>query len=137
MKLCSRCREVKSFDQFHKSSRISDGHQTNCKPCRKVIDSDSYKKSKSRQESIKARRAVIREYNKTLMRRYKTLCGCRFCDEDEAVALDLHHLDPNEKDLNPSTAIGCSTSTLKREIRKCIVLCANCHRKVHAGILEL
>lgn len=137
MKLCFRCNELKDFSEFHKNSARSDGLQVNCKVCRKVIDSESYKKSESRQLSIKDRRDRIREYNRTLMRRYKAFCGCKFCDESEPVALDLHHLDPNEKDLNPSSAIGFSTTSMKKEIRKCIVLCANCHRKVHAGILEL
>lgn len=137
MKLCARCITLKNVDEFHKNSKRADGLQANCKPCRKEIDSDSYKNSKTRQDAIKKRRDCIKEFNRNLMRRYKVFCGCRLCDEVEAIALDLHHLDPSEKDLNPSSAISYSTDTLKREIRKCVVLCANCHRKVHAGILSV
>ena len=71
------------------------------------------------------------------MRRYKTFCGCKVCDEREAVCLDLHHLDPTQKDYSPASMTGFNRETIKKEIRKCVVLCANCHRKVHANILLL
>lgn len=53
------------------------------------------------------------------------------------VALDFHHLDPTEKDKNVGDLMSFSTQKLKEEIRKCVVLCANCHRMVHAGLLEI
>lgn len=68
-----------------------------------------------------------------LIRRYKSFCGCRVCGEREAVCLDLHH--EGEKEFTISSANGVSLARLRAEIRKCIVLCANCHRKVHAGLV--
>lgn len=137
MKRCPKCTLVKETTEFHKSKKRVDGLQLYCKSCRKEIDADSYKTSESRQEAIKARRAVIRKYNSELLSRYKRFCKCKVCGESEPIALDLHHLNADEKDMNPSSAVTCSTDTLKAEIRKCVVLCANCHREVHYGFLDI
>ena len=137
MKLCPKCQIVKSFDSFHKSKIRADGYQSYCKVCRKEIDAKSYSKSEDRRSSIKLRRDVSKAYNSKLLKRYKEFCGCSLCDEKESVALDLHHLDSSSKDMNPSSAVHYSLQRLREEIRKCIVLCANCHRKVHAGIISV
>ena len=61
--------------------------------------------------------------------------GCALCSEKTPVALDFHHLDPTKKD---NEVRRCSTQKKAREeIAKCVVLCANCHRKVHAGLLTV
>jgi len=53
-------------------------------------------------------------------------------------ALELHHIDKTKK----SFGIGDKGYTrswkrVKTELDKCILLCANCHREVDAGILQL
>lgn len=65
--------------------------------------------------------------------------GCHFCDEDEPVALDFHHLQSDEKDNSVASMAGqgWGKKRLREEIEKCVILCANCHRKVHNGVLEL
>jgi len=35
-KMCTRCRIVKSFDQFSKGNRYKDGLQYTCKPCHSI-----------------------------------------------------------------------------------------------------
>lgn len=51
---------------------------------------------------------------------------------------DFHHLDPNKKDFG----LGQKESTIKwdivkKEIDKCIMVCANCHRMIHSGEIDL
>lgn len=51
---------------------------------------------------------------------------------------DFHHLIPSEKDFT----FGDKTSTVKwniieKELEKCILVCANCHRMIHSGDLVL
>lgn len=63
--------------------------------------------------------------------------GCFFCGEKEKACLDFHHLNPMEKDFNVRQKLTMSIDRLLAEAAKCIVVCANCHRKIHAGLLTL
>lgn len=53
-------------------------------------------------------------------------------------AIDFHHL--KDKDISISKAANqmrWSIKRLKDEIRKCVRVCANCHREIHAGLIEI
>jgi hypothetical protein len=65
--------------------------------------------------------------------------GCQFCGYDRCIeALEFHHLDPTLKDFGISyKGYTRSWERVKEEIDKCTLLCANCHREVHAGKLQL
>jgi hypothetical protein len=60
------------------------------------------------------------------------------CGERTPICLEFHHLDPAQKKFNVGRIINStpSVATIQREIDKCIVLCANCHRKFHAGLIS-
>lgn len=136
MKYCNKCESFKDFSEFNKNSRKSDGLQSQCRDCTKAHNRRTYLTNEKRRESIKADRDKLKTWNKTLLERYKRLKGCKYCKvEFTPVALDLHHPDPTEKEGNVSRLICVSTKRLKSEIRKCEVVCSNCHRKLHAGIL--
>lgn len=64
--------------------------------------------------------------------------GCVLCDEDHRVCLQFHHIDPGtkEKEVGSLANEGYAWDTIVEEIVKCTILCANCHRKVHAGVVE-
>lgn len=57
------------------------------------------------------------------------ICSYNKCHE----ALELHHIDPNEKEhsLSKLRANCGSWETVIKELRKCILLCSNCHREIH------
>ena len=64
---------------------------------------------------------------------FKMIYGCCRCGERDPRCLDLHHKDPATKIAEVSAKIGCwSDPLLWQEIRKCEILCANCHHKLHA-----
>ena len=55
-------------------------------------------------------------------------CGYNKCPD----ALDFHHLDPTEKEFGlASSGITRAWERVKKELDKCILLCANCHRELH------
>lgn len=62
-----------------------------------------------------------------------TACGYNKCTE----ALDFHHLDPAEKEIEPSKVFTRSWERIQVELDKCVLLCANCHREVHAGVRNI
>lgn len=70
--------------------------------------------------------------------KFKIASGCTLCGYDKsAVALDFDHLDPKEKSYNISHRLDRATlKSLIAEIRKCRVLCANCHRiETHGDVI--
>jgi hypothetical protein len=60
-------------------------------------------------------------------------CGYSVCSK----ALELHHLDEAAKDFTISAWLKASYDRLAREAAKCVLLCANCHREVHAGLRSI
>ena len=117
MKQCTICSEVKQLSDFNKNKTKPDGHGNQCRPCINQYDKD--------------RRSTNREY----VHKHKTNLGCKICRYNKhPEALDLAHRDRSEKDRgsgNPRRSAYKDSWTLeriKREIAKCDVLCANCHR---------
>jgi len=73
----------------------------------------------------------IRAWITARLDRFKVFKGCSHCGyKDNPAALQFHHVDPSKKLQNVSMIRRSSYSqwkVIKAEIRKCIVLCANCH----------
>lgn len=60
---------------------------------------------------------------------------CEKCGYDKCIsALEFHHLDPTQKDFNPSINMNMAWDKIQNEIDKCILVCANCHREIHEEI---
>lgn len=58
------------------------------------------------------------------------LCGYNKC----SATLEFHHIDPKEKEFN--IALYCSSNNIniekaREELKKCRLVCANCHREIH------
>lgn len=64
---------------------------------------------------------------------------CKVCGEKDRSCIDYHHLDPKKKDMEIGTMLRSlrSRERILEEYAKCISLCANCHRKFHAGVISL
>lgn len=62
-------------------------------------------------------------------------CGYNNCSD----ALAFHHLNPDEKDLGFSAirANPKSWDKIVNELKKCILVCHNCHSEIHANVREL
>lgn len=64
---------------------------------------------------------------------------CIVCGYDRYVgAFDLHHTGDSPKSFGLSMdGITRSWEKVKAEADKCVLLCANCHREIHGGIIKL
>lgn len=59
--------------------------------------------------------------------------ACQICAYNRShAALDFHHLDPMEKDFAISAKMT-SFEAIQKELDKCVLVCANCHREIHDG----
>lgn len=66
--------------------------------------------------------------------------SCQICGYNKCYnALDLHHLDSNEKDFSfgKIRANPQSWRKIVQELRKCILLCCLCHREIHANVAKI
>ena len=62
---------------------------------------------------------------------------CQCCGYNKCLsALEFHHLNENEKEFSISTNSNRSWALVSQELPKCALLCANCHREVHAGLIN-
>lgn len=128
-KFCNKCTTNKSVDDFHKNPTRKDGVQTMCKECRKVYHRKHYEKNidKYKQNAKKNRISIINFIN-----RYKQFIGCKSCSEKRFWILEFHHRNKEEKlnNINTLRYFG-SLRLVKEEMRKCDILCGNCHKDFH------
>lgn len=70
--------------------------------------------------------------NKKVWDAFKGTLKCTNCGFSHTAALDFHHVDPAEKEYSISALVSNKSFTkAMKEVEKCIVLCANCHRIHH------
>jgi len=158
-KQCSVCTKTKSINEFYdkKRSRVDSkgftytwvGKYASCKKCVDGVNNksrskyDAYYKEyrENNKENIRARTKDW--YIKTnqewvdLIATRKTL-ECTKCGYNKTWAgLDFHHLDPREKENSIHSIMKSGKPTeerwtlMKKELDKCIILCATCHREEH------
>lgn len=63
--------------------------------------------------------------------------GCALCSEKESCCLSAHHLRDKKFMISWALNKHFSPKAVAEELEKCICVCENCHRKIHAGILEV
>jgi hypothetical protein len=73
--------------------------------------------------------------NRIFVQEYKRSHPCIRCGESTPCCLDFHHVDPSKKIdvLTQMANRGFGIKRILEEIAKCVILCANCHRKEHSG----
>lgn len=89
----------------------------------------------NRSEEAKQRKLQLQkeriQSNKMILHAYKATCGCMVCGEKDPVVLEFDHRNREDKkfELANASQLGMSLKNLFKEIEKCDVLCANCHRR--------
>lgn len=122
-KKCNLCEKLKPRDEFYRLSSPKYKEHWDCR--------DSYCK-KCRIDYGHRRRLDIKK------KAVEYLGGkCRRCGlaTNHIEVYDFHHNDPTKKDI----AIGkraLAFETIKSELDKCSLYCANCHRIIHYGLQE-
>lgn len=84
--------------------------------------------------------AVAASRRRTKIRAVAYMGGsCESCGRrGEPAIFDFHHVVPSQKEFGiGQDGIPRRWSAVVAELAKCVLLCANCHREVHAGVREL
>ena len=58
----------------------------------------------------------------------KEASGCQDCGERNHIVLDFDHIKDKKYNVSRMIHDGFSWAAIKKEIEKCEVVCANCHR---------
>jgi type II secretory ATPase GspE/PulE/Tfp pilus assembly ATPase PilB-like protein len=116
-KTCTACKIEKSVGDFYKSKTHRLGLMCYCKFCfnQKVVA-----------RWVKRKKEAIKHKGSQCQR-----CGLHLENSHYAV-FEFHHVDPSVKETDWSKLRMKSWQEVKEELDKCKLLCANCHRVVHA-----
>ena len=135
-KQCSVCKKIKFLNKFYNNKKSKDGLQYRCIAC----SEEYYIQNKKRilQNGIKfyEKNRIYKKTKREEAKKYtweiKSKTSCK-CGEKDPVCLEFHHIDPTTKNNTIAELIskGASLDLLKREIDKCQIICANCHREKH------
>lgn len=117
MKTCPNCKTEKETTEFY-NRRNKEGNSPYCKTCTKIQALKRIREFKIKCIEYKGGKCISCDY--------KTYAG----------ALEFHHLDSEEKEFEISNRKNYNFEPVKKELDKCILFCANCHREIHAGLIK-
>lgn len=125
MRICTKCKIEKEESEFDKKGK---GLSPHCKICRKQYVDNHYQNNKEyyKNKSKKSRSKYVDRYKRYKMALSCTDCGLSF--KNEPYLCDFHHTDPSNKEGELSQL---PSKKFLEEVKKCIPLCANCHRRRH------
>lgn len=131
---CTVCRASLELENFSKDKRGKYGRTKTCKLCAAKRSRESYAIRRQNPEWLKQHRNKYKqEFRKRKQFAVELMGGkCFDCGGVfHQSVYDFHHLDPSEKEGNPSSFLTKTDERLKEELNKCVLLCANCHRIRH------
>lgn len=93
-----------------------------------------YRCKRCRAEAVAKRRRIVKQKLVEEAGGACTICGYA----QVPAALQFHHIDPDGKEFHIAhRGHSRSLARCRKEIRKCILLCANCHAAVESGAVEI
>ena len=132
MKLCPKCGITKKKSEFHKNNSKKDGCASYCKECRIYYSKWHYNKDKKKYlERNKKNSWEWGKKNREYLQNLKSSQPCTDCGKYyHYCQMDYDHIK-GKKTKSVSELVSRTRSSIKsidREIKKCELVCANCHR---------
>ena len=135
MKRCGKCGEIKSIEDFARKEGSQRTFNSYCKSCQRDFSRAHYlanKEKHNKRRYINQRRYLLR--NRLFIREYLLGHPCVDCGEADPVVLEFDHV-AGEKEWEICHMVRCSypLARIQAELLKCVVRCANCHRRKTAA----
>lgn len=115
--------------------------ETEIRICNKHGETEFVKESNNKWRCKKCRAEAVQKRREVLKRKAVDYLGgkCCICGYNNYIgSLDFHHINPSEKDFGISeSGITRSWEDIKKELDKCILVCANHHREIHGGLIDI
>ena len=129
--------------QFKYLEKKEIGIERNCPKCEQSLPSTDFYKRRGVDYSSTYCKLCTTEQTLSRMQRLKKQMveykggSCVICGYNNYMgALEFHHLNPKEKDFNLAHMKKYTfDEKIKNELDKCVLVCSNCHREVHANIV--
>jgi 5-methylcytosine-specific restriction endonuclease McrA len=135
MKICSICGVAKSEQEFFYRNKLAEKLHAQCKNCyvlkrRQIWRDHYYKYGSGYRERAVERSRRIKDALRGQMMQYLSDKGCVSCGNTDIRVLEFDHIDPKTKSFSIARAIASTLSweNILKEIAKCQILCANCHK---------
>jgi 5-methylcytosine-specific restriction endonuclease McrA len=130
MKTCGTCETKKPLSAFNKNRHKKDGLQTECRECSKERSREYYEKNREKQikQIYEAKLRRIEE-NRRFVFDYLSTHACVDCGESDPRVLEFDHQRDKQHNISSLLQDGYGKETIQKEIDKCEVRCANCHRR--------
>ena len=119
-KVCPVCKTDKPNSEFYKRKNRDYDLSSACKACN--LQDRINRQRNFKQECVDYKGGECQ------------CCGYNNCNN----ALDFHHIDPKTKSFGISKQRRTKvTDEIRKELDKCVLVCSNCHRELHAGLIKL
>ena len=126
MKKCSGCKIYKESNCYHINKNRSDGLQSFCKSCNTVWVRKRYLRDKKYYDK-KNKETKVR--NQQFLLDHLLLHPCIDCGERDPVVLEFDHINKKTKNVTYMAEKMYCIKRIISEIDKCVIRCANCHRR--------
>lgn len=121
MIICNTCKD--EYEPYGQRRRI-------CKPCKRVYDREYHA---NRSPSARQHKVALQMDRANIARQfiwdYLKEHPCVVCGEDDPVVLEFDHIERSTKFMAIAEMATYSLDRIQKEIDKCQVMCANCHRR--------
>lgn len=131
MPTCGSCKLEKHADEFNIRNKETQKRHTTCRGCQKQFKADHYARNKAtyKARAKESKKALILR-NKLYVLEYLKQHPCVDCRESDVVVLEFDHVEKGKvESISQMVLDACSIEKIAREIAKCVVRCANCHRR--------
>ena len=118
-KICSSCNKEKPNSEFYKRQSRDYDLSSKCRSCN--LEDTLVRQKDFKQQCVDYKGGECQ------------CCGYNKCNG----ALEFHHIDPKTKKFSISQYRSSDGYSLTEELDKCVLVCSNCHREIHAGYIDL
>ena len=130
IRVCRVCAKTKPLTEFPFRSLKRQTRQWICLLCQRAYTNEWYTRNRKRQiAKARIRRDHHAAQLRSWVRAYLSDHPCIDCGETNVDLLDFDHLRDKRANVSTLTHVAVSWDLVKREIQKCEVRCANCHRR--------
>jgi len=128
---CSREKIWKPKSEFNYQIKALGILQDVCRECQQQIVNENYAKNTDRRKAInRVSASNAREEGREYVYQYLLKNPCVDCGENNPLVLTFDHVRGDKKlGISEMVGRGWSIETIKAEVKKCDVLCFNCHMR--------